>query len=114
MRVVARIAGPKEATMKVLTLEPINRHPPNVIIEVGEREGAELIKKGLAKAAPVPENKMAPESENKVNPSQAAGEAPTSSSSRAAPASRTRTATRSAAGAPKKSPGRPRKAPPVE
>jgi hypothetical protein len=114
MKVIARIAGPEERKMKVLTLEPVNRHPPNVIIEVGEREGEQLIRKGLVKAAPVAQNKMAEEGDNKSDPSEAAGEAPKSSSSRAARRSPSTTAKRSAAGAPKKRPGRPKKAPDAE
>lgn len=111
MKIIGRIAGPLETTMKVLTLEPVNTYPPGVVIEVTEREGKQLIEKGLVKAAPVPQNKMAAEGANKDNPSPAAGSAPTSSASPAAPRSPRKTATRSAAGAPKKSTGRPRKAP---
>lgn len=114
MKVVARIAGPQENTMKVLTLEPVNRTPPGVVIEVTEREGEQLIRKGLAKAAPVPQNKMAAEGANKADPSEAAGKTRTSSSSPAARRSAPRTAKPSDAGAPKKRPGRPKKAPAAE
>lgn len=114
MKVIARIAGPEERKMKVLTLEPVNRTPPNTIIDVGEREGEQLIRKGLAKALPIPENKMAPEGDNKGDPSEAAGKARKSSSSRAARRSPSTTAKSSAAGAPKKRPGRPKKAPVAE
>lgn len=97
--------------MKLLTLEPFDGHGPNEIIEVPDKQAEKLIAKGLAKPAPVPQNKLAQEGSDKADPSEAAGQARTSPSSPAAPRSARKTATRSGAGAPKKSPGRPRKAP---
>jgi hypothetical protein len=95
--------------MKLITIEPFDGHGPNEKIEVPDAQARKLIDKGLAKAAPAPSNKMALEGENKADPSEAAGKATTSSASRAAPRSARKTATPSADGAPKKSPGRPRK-----
>jgi hypothetical protein len=68
--------------------------------ETSDTNGRALVAKRLAKAAPVPQNKMAREAANKADPSAAAGSARPSSASPAARASASKTASASANGAP--------------
>lgn len=55
--------------------------------ECSDKQGQALIKKGLAKEGPKPQNKMAPTADNKSNPTGTGGAATPSSASPAGPAS---------------------------
>ena len=74
-------------TIWMLAVEPCNENRPGDIFEAGEKEAAQLEKKGLAvranslayrepreKAAPQVANKMQPEPSNKARPTAPVGE----------------------------------------
>lgn len=73
--------------MRIVALDNYDNVKEGDCYECPDAQAQKLIKKGLAKAGPVPQNKMAQPSSNKANPSPAAGEALLSSASQAAQAS---------------------------
>lgn len=85
--------------MRLIALDNFDTRVEGEEFEVSDKQGEQLIRKGLAKVGEVPQNKVAEPSENKADPSEAAGEGQSSSASRAAPASKRATAKKSAAGA---------------
>ena len=93
--------------VKVVAVEPFNGNNVGAVVEVSEREAAQLVQKRLAKMQAPHSNKMRAASENKAVPSKAAGEAQRSSASRAAQASPQTTAKPSPTGARRGRRGRP-------
>lgn len=73
--------------MRITALDNYDNVQEGTTYDCPDHQAERLIKKGLAKAGPVPLNKMAPQSSNKGNPSPAAGEVQPSSASQAAQAS---------------------------
>lgn len=92
--------------VKVVAIEPFNGFGVGAIVEVSEREAAQLVQKRLARMAAPHSNKMRADREDKGDPSKAAGEAQQSSALRAAQASQQTTAKQSGNGKPR---GRPKK-----
>lgn len=88
--------------MRVIALDNFDNRVEGEEFEVSDKQGEQLLRKGLVKAGRVPQNKRPSPSENTADPSVAAGEAPTSSASRAARPSVRKTADSSARGATKK------------
>lgn len=73
--------------MRIIALDNYDNHVEGEEYECSNHQAQQLIKKGLAKAAPAPKNKMMPAPQNKADPSSAAGGAQQSSASQAAQAS---------------------------
>jgi hypothetical protein len=88
--------------MRVIALDGFDNRVEGEEFEVSDKQGEQLLAKGLVKVGPVPQNKKATPSENTADPSEAAGEAPTSSASRAARPSVRKTAAPSTRGTAKK------------
>jgi hypothetical protein len=65
--------------MRVIALDRHDKYHEGDQYEVPPHIAEKLIRKGLVKAGPVPQNKMAPPSENKENPMPAVGVDRTSS-----------------------------------
>lgn len=73
--------------MRIVALDNYDNILEGTAYDCPDHQAQRLIAKGLAKAGPVPQNKMAQPSSNKANPSPAAGEGLPSSASQAAQAS---------------------------
>jgi hypothetical protein len=84
--------------MRIVALDSYDNIPEGMEYDCPDGQALKLIAKGLAKAGPIPVNKMAEPSENKGNPSEAVGEVRQSSASPAAPASPEPIASESASG----------------
>lgn len=72
--------------MRVVALDTHDGYREGDEYEVPEHRAAKLIRKGLVKAGPLPQNKMAPPLANKENPTPAVGADAIASFSPAAPA----------------------------